>query len=71
MQDSNEVPGNWKLGKVTVALTSGDGRVRRVKVMYCSALGAKQEIERPVQRLILLVVVDESFVSGECSGSKC
>ena len=67
IQDSNEIRGRWKMGLVTEPLPSEDGKVRRVKLVYRTEAGAKQEVERPVQRLILLVAADDSTVAGECS----
>ena len=55
------------MGLVTEPLPSEDGKVRRVKLVYRTEAGAKQEVERPVQRLILLVAADDSTVAGECS----
>ena len=57
------------MGKVTTAFPSEDGLVRRVKLMYCLPSGTKQEVERPVQRLILLLAAEESTVAPECPGS--
>jgi hypothetical protein len=58
VQDSNAVRGEWKMALVTDSKNSEDGKVRRVKVSYRTTTGAKQEVERPVQKLILLVAVD-------------
>ena len=65
VQDANALRGTWKLGKVTRTITSEDGKIRRVMIEYKSTTGLKQEIERPVQRLILLV--PSETVAAECS----
>ena len=67
IHDSNEVRGKWKLGLVEKSLTSEDGKVRRVRLRYRTEKGAMQEIERPVQRLILLAAVDDASEDAECS----
>ena len=65
VQDSNLVRGQWKLALVERTELSKDLLVRKVAVSYRTAAGTRQEIERPVQRLILLVPVDG--VGAECS----
>ena len=60
VQDSNAVRGEWKMALVEEAKCSKDGRVRRVIVSYRTSLGTRKEVERPVQRLILLVPVNET-----------
>ena len=65
IQDSSSLRGKWKMAKVSEALESVDGKVRHVKLIYTSDTGVKQEIERPIQRLILLV--PSETVAGECS----
>ena len=48
------------MGLVTEAVPSEDSKVRRVKVSYrTTETGAKQEVTRAVQKLIVLVPVDE------------
>ena len=56
IEDSNAIRGVWKMGIITEAMVSLDGRVRRVQVAY----GEKRNtvIERPVQKLIVLIPVD-------------
>ena len=71
IQDSNAIRGEWKLGKVTDVFPGDDGKVRRVMVAYKNLRpddhptvyrGIKYTtVERPVQRLILLVAVDEQI----------
>ena len=46
------------MARVVEAKTSEDGKVRRVRLFYKSKSGAAQEIERAVQKLILLVPTD-------------
>ena len=55
VQDSNAVRGEWKIALVEEAILSEDRRVRKVKLSYRTKLGTREVIERPVQRLILLV----------------
>ena len=60
IQDSNQVRGSWKKGIVVIANPSNDGRVRRVQVKYKQNNSSTMSIvERPVQKLILLVPVEE------------
>ena len=65
VQDSNALRGKWRLGKVINGIPSEDGKVRRVVIQCLSETGLKQEIERPPQRLVLLVPF--KTVSAECS----
>ena len=67
VQDTKLVRGNWKMALVKEPIVSEDGKVRRVKLGYRTAEGAKQEVERAVQRLILLVPSNHATVAGECS----
>ena len=60
VEDINVVRGEWKIALVTRTQESADGKVRRVGVSYRTAAGTKQEIDRAVQRLILLLPVEES-----------
>ena len=67
MQDSNTVRGHWKMALVTGVVPSEDGKVRRVKLMYrVEATNSKQEVERAVQRLIVLVPKDAEDCGAEC-----
>ena len=67
VQDSNAVRGKWKMALVKEPLLSGDSKVRRAKLTYRTVEGGEQEVERAVQRLILLVPVDDASVVAECS----
>ena len=58
IQDSNAVRGNWKMGRVTEAIPGADGKVRDVKVQYKNTESVIT-IDRPVQRLVLLLPYDE------------
>ena len=60
MQDANAVRGNWKKALVERVLQSQDGRIRRVIVAYRNDQGTRVEVERAVQRLIVLVPIEES-----------
>ena len=69
LQDSNAVRGEWKMGLVTQVFPSEDQKVRRVVVSYKNQRldehvidykGVKYtNVERPVQRLIVLIAVDD------------
>ena len=58
--DANAVRGNWKKALVERVLQSQDGRIRRVIVAYRNDQGTRVEVERAVQRLIVLVPIEES-----------
>ena len=69
IQDSNLIRGQWKLGKVSNTYPGTDGKVRKVDVQYKNLNAyeptAKYKgkgyvtVQRPVQRLILLLPIDE------------
>ena len=67
VQDSNSVRGKWKLALVKDPLVSKDTRVRRVRLSYRTPEGSVQEVERAVQRLILLTPADATSVGAECT----
>ena len=54
VQDSNAVRGQWKMAIVEEVIKSGDNKVRRVIVAHSTEGGARNRIERPVRKLILL-----------------
>ena len=61
IQDSNNVRGQWKQGRISKVYPGPDGRVRNVQVEYKDpGKDSKQftKIERPIQRLILLLPHD-------------
>ena len=61
IQDSNNVRGQWKQGRVSNVYPGLDGKVRKVQVEYKDpGKDSKQftRIDRPVQRLILLLPHD-------------
>ena len=72
IQDSNLTRGNWKLGKIVTANPSKDGKVRPADVCYKNPKpnesvktyqgGGYITVKRPVQRLIVIVPVEESNV---------
>ena len=66
VQDSNSVRGKWKMALVKQPHLSEDKKVRRVRITYRTENGTAEEVERPVQRLILLVPVDGTSVEAEC-----
>ena len=55
IQDANPVRGHWKMGRIENAIDSADKRVRRVLVSYANEDGTRITVERPVQRLIVIV----------------
>ena len=55
IQDANPVRGHWKMGRIENAIDSADKRVRRVLVSYANEEGTRITVERPVQRLIVIV----------------
>ena len=60
IQDSKELKGHWKLGKISKIHPGKDGKVRRVTVQYVNPNhNSFTYIERPVQRLVVVVAVDE------------
>ena len=72
IQDSNQVRGNWKLGKVSKVYPGDDAKVRKVDVEYknprpgepvdkymCEGRGYVT-VRRAVHRLIVLVPVDDT-----------
>ena len=70
IQDSNQVQGNWKLGKVSKVYPGDDTRVRIVDVKYKNLRQGEPvdkyegrgyvTVQRAVHRLIVLVQVDDS-----------
>ena len=70
IQDSNLLRGNWKLGKVSNVYPGADGKVRIVDVQYKNLTVSEPmnqyqgkgyvTVQRPVQRLILLIPIDEN-----------
>ena len=58
IDDANVVRGVWRMGIINEVVVSQDGRVRRAKVMYKNN-GDEVIVERPVQKLIVLVAVDD------------
>ena len=59
MQDENALRGKWKKALVIDATPSADGRVRHVSVRYRTTTNIETVVDRPIQRLILLVPADE------------
>ena len=60
VQDLNPVRGQWKMGLVEEAIVSEDKRVRRVLISYTSHEGTCIKVERPVQKLIVILPKDNS-----------
>ena len=69
IQDSNQVRGNWKLGRISQAYPGKDGKVHKVTVQYknpkpgehIKAYSGKGyvTVERPVNWLIVLIPADK------------
>ena len=59
VQDSNAIRGDWKRAIVVETQISQDNKVRRVTIEYSSG-STKIRVQRPVQRLIVLVPADQS-----------
>ena len=59
VEDANSVRGLWKLGKVAATYPGRDGLVRDVEVAMVKPDGSKSVVSRPVQRLALLLPVEE------------
>jgi len=55
VQDLNPVRGRWKMALVENPILSQDGRVRRVEISFRSSEGTRLTVERPVQKLIVIV----------------
>ena len=58
VQDSNAIRGDWKRAIVVETQISQDNKVRRVTIEYSSG-STKIRVQRPVQRLIVLVPADQ------------
>ena len=63
IQDANAIRGNWKLGRVSKVEVSDDGIVRNCHVQYKQTNSSNKKgfttIRRPVQKLVLIVPVEE------------
>ena len=57
VQDINAIRGQWKMAIVKRVIPSIDGKVRRVEVLYNN--NGKVTVERPIQKLIVLVPTEE------------
>ena len=62
IQDSNTVRGRWKMGRICNVYPGSDGKVRNVEVEYKCNPDSKVfiKINRPVQRLVLLLPCDDN-----------
>ena len=58
MQDDNALRGKWKKALVIDATRSADGKVRHVMLQYRTPGNILVKVDRPIQRLILLVPID-------------
>ena len=65
IQDKDLKRSRWRLGLVRETYLGSDGKVRRVLLRYINSSGAATEVERPVQRLVLLVPTEERNNSGQ------
>ena len=66
MQDSNLVRGKWRMALVKQPILSEDNRVRRAMVSYKSDKNTEIVVQRPVQKLILLVPAKEDDQYAKC-----
>ena len=57
IEDANALRGKWKMGVVSEALISADGKVRKAYVQYKNP---NETVQRPVQKLIVIVPVDRA-----------
>ena len=55
IEDANVLRGQWKMGVVTRAIPSLDGRVRKANITYKNP---NETVQRAVQKLIVIVPVD-------------
>ena len=75
IQDSDLIRVQWKLGKVSNIYPGTDGKVRKVDVQYKNRNADEPTanykgkiyvtVQRPVQRLILLLPIDEQRVDSQ------
>ena len=62
IQDKNLIRGQWRLGRISLVHPDSDGIVRNVDVQYKhNDSTLYTTINRPVQRLIMLMPVDENI----------
>ena len=54
IQDSNQVRGNWKIGRIVKVYPDDKGKVRKADVMYKND-GTPVTVQRAIQRLVVLV----------------
>ena len=66
VKDSNTLRGKWKMARVKQAHISEDRKVRRVRITYHTENGTKEDVERPVQNLLLLAPADDTSAEAEC-----
>ena len=55
IEDANVLRGQWKMGVVTRAIPSLDGRVRKANITYKNP---NETVQRAVQKLIVIVPID-------------
>ena len=70
MQDSNQIRGQWKLGRVSKIYLGKDGKVRKVQVQYKNPRPGEPvtkydgrgyvTVERAVHRLIVLLPEEDN-----------
>ena len=61
-QEDNQPRGSWKLGKIEEVYTGNDGKVRGCKVKVITNTGKPSFINRPINRLYLLEVVESRLI---------
>ena len=68
IQDNNAITGNWKLGKVVKTKIDDDGLIRNCSIKYTPNNDLSVDtklvtIQRPVQRLVVVLPVEEDKTS--------
>ena len=64
VQEDNQPRGSWKLGKIEEVYTGNDGKVRGSKVKVITNTGKPSFINRPINRLYPLEVVESNSKSN-------
>ncbi|KAJ8023689.1 hypothetical protein HOLleu_36196 [Holothuria leucospilota] len=59
VQDSNIIRGKWRMGIVTEVYPDEAGKICNVKVKVCKDSGGQSSVKRAVQRLVVLIPVEE------------
>ena len=69
IQDSKIKRGDWKMGRISQVYPGSDGKVRKVEVEYKNPdSNSFVKIERAVQRLVVILPIDEAQENGGENG---